>query len=52
MKHKEQLFEALKIPEVLKCSWRKGDLGQILMIAVNNKKGGKHIPFIAKRSLL
>ncbi|MEY2195637.1 GNAT family N-acetyltransferase [Neobacillus sp. BF23-41] len=55
VKHKEQLFEALKSPEVWKYSWRKvttvDDIEQILMIAVNNKKDGKHIPFIVKDKL-
>ncbi|KAA0814940.1 GNAT family protein [Bacillus sp. AY2-1] len=55
VKHKEQLFEVLKSPEVWEYSWRKvttvEDIEQILMIAVNNKKDGKHIPFIVKDKL-
>lgn len=55
VKHKEELFEVLKSPEVWKYSWRKvstvEDIEQILMIAVHNKKIGKHIPFIVKDKL-
>ncbi|WP_416825278.1 GNAT family N-acetyltransferase [Ectobacillus polymachus] len=55
MKYKELLFEALKSPNVWKYTWREvntaEDLEQILMIAVNNKKDGKQIPFIVKDNL-
>ncbi|MDN4525969.1 GNAT family N-acetyltransferase [Fictibacillus fluitans] len=55
IKHKEPLFDALKSPEVWKYSMRKvttvKDMEKILVIAVNNKKEGKHVPFIVKENL-
>lgn len=52
MKYKELLFEAIKSPDVWQYTWRKvhtmEDLEHILMIAVNNKKEGKQIPFVIK----
>ena len=55
LKHKELLFEAIKSPEVWKYTWREvktmNDLEQILIIAINNKKEGKQIPFIVKDKL-
>ncbi|WP_102272208.1 GNAT family N-acetyltransferase [Cytobacillus massiliigabonensis] len=52
LKDVELLFEALQSPEVWKYTWREintvDDLEQVLIMAVNNKKEGKQIPFIIK----
>ena len=55
MKYKEQVYEAIKNPDVWKYTWREvktfGDIEQILSIAVQNKNDGKQLPFIIKDKL-
>jgi len=55
MKYKEQVYEAIKNPEVWKYTWREvktfDDIEQILLTAVQNKDNGKQLPFIIKDKL-
>ncbi|SEN88878.1 Protein N-acetyltransferase, RimJ/RimL family [Paenisporosarcina quisquiliarum] len=55
MKYKEQVYEALKNPDVWKYTWREvktfDDIEQILLIAVQNKDDGKQLPFMVKDKL-
>ena len=55
MKYKEQVYEAIKNPDVWKYTWREvktfDDIEQILSIAVQNKDDGKQLPFIIKDKL-
>ncbi|GGA48996.1 GNAT family N-acetyltransferase [Psychrobacillus lasiicapitis] len=55
MKYKEQLYEAIKSPDVWKDTWREvktfDDIEQILSIAVQSKNDGKQLPFIIKDKL-
>ncbi|WP_057762729.1 GNAT family N-acetyltransferase [Cytobacillus praedii] len=50
--HNEELFEALKNPEVWKYTWREvhsiEDMNEIISTAIHNKKEGTQIPFIIK----
>ncbi|MCZ8541888.1 GNAT family N-acetyltransferase [Psychrobacillus psychrodurans] len=55
MKYKEQVYEAIKNPDIWKYTWREvktfDDIEQILLIAVQNKDDGKQLPFIIKDKL-
>ncbi|WP_057915893.1 GNAT family N-acetyltransferase [Peribacillus muralis] len=55
MKYKEQVYEAIKSPDVWKYTWREvktfDDIEQILSIAVQSKNDGKQLPFIIKDKL-
>ncbi|WP_051475568.1 GNAT family protein [Bacillus sp. J37] len=55
MKYKEQVYEAIKSPDVWKYTWREvntfEDVEQILSIAVQSKNEGKQLPFIIKDKL-
>lgn len=55
MKYKEQVYEAIKNPDIWKYTWREvktfDDIEQILSIAVQNKNDGKQLPFIIKDKL-
>lgn len=52
MKYKEQVYEAIKSPDVWKYTWREvktfDDIEQILSIAVQSKNDGKQLPFIIR----
>lgn len=52
MEHKDELYEALKSPEVWKYTWREvktpEDIEDILTAAVQNQKAGVQIPFVMK----
>jgi N-acetyltransferase len=55
LKHTELLFEAIKSPEVWKYTWREvktmNDLERMLLMAVDEKREAKQIPFIVKDKL-
>ncbi|WP_277585559.1 GNAT family N-acetyltransferase [Psychrobacillus antarcticus] len=55
MKYKEQVYEAIKSPDVWKYTWREvktfDDIEQILTIAVQSKNDCKQLPFIIKDKL-
>lgn len=55
MKYKDQLYEAIKSPEVWEYTWREvktlDDIEQILSIAVQSRNDGKQFPFIIKDKL-
>lgn len=55
MKYKDQLYEAIKSPEVWEYTWREvktlDDIEQILSIAVQSRNDGKQLPFIIKDKL-
>lgn len=55
MKYKNQVYEAIKNPDVWKYTWREvktfDDIEQILLIAVQNKDDGKQLPFMVKDKL-
>ncbi|MEK3995339.1 GNAT family protein [Psychrobacillus sp. FSL K6-2365] len=55
LKYKEQVYEAIKNPDIWKYTWREvktfDDIEQILLIAVQNKDDGKQLPFIIKDKL-
>ena len=55
MGHLEELYEALKNPDVWEYTWREvktiEDLEQILSIAIKHKNDGTQIPFIIKDKL-
>ena len=55
MKYKEQVYEAIKNPDIWKYTWREvktvDDIEQILLIAVQTKDDGKQLPFIIKDKL-
>ena len=55
MKYKEQVYEAIKNPDIWKYTWREvktfDDIEQILLIAIQNKDDGKQLPFIIKDKL-
>lgn len=52
MVHNEELFEALKDPDVWRYTWREvdsiEDINEIISAAIHNKKAGTQIPFIIK----
>ena len=52
MTHKDELYEAIKSPDVWEYTWREvktiEDLEQIVSIAVQHKNAGTQIPFIIK----